>query len=46
VPTRTDCVAQFVGDFFRRGSYDYLDRSDVRPAVVAAREFLHRAMRE
>ena len=46
VPTTTNCVAQFVGGFFRRGSYDYLDPTDVRPAMVATREFLHRAMRE
>jgi D-aspartate ligase len=46
IPAPSEGVARFVGDFFRRGSYDYLDRSDLRPAMVATREFLRRAVRE
>lgn len=45
VPAARDAVARFVGEFFRRGSYDYLDRSDMRPAMVATREFVVRAFR-
>ncbi len=45
VPSRTSSLARFVGDFARPMGYDYLDRSDPRPALVAASGVASRAAR-
>jgi predicted ATP-grasp superfamily ATP-dependent carboligase len=36
-------VATFAGDFLRPAAYDYVDRRDLRPLLVATRTFLRRA---
>jgi hypothetical protein len=43
VPPLRRAVATFVGDFLRPTAYDYVDRQDLRPLVVATRTFLRRA---
>jgi len=45
VPKTTDAIAQFVTDFLRPTSYDYVERTDMRPAAVATRDFLLQALR-
>jgi predicted ATP-grasp superfamily ATP-dependent carboligase len=43
VPPMRRAVATFAGDFLRPTAYDYADRRDLAPLVVATRTFLRRA---
>lgn len=45
VPARGRAVRTFVGDFLRPAGYDYLDRRDPRPALVASVETAQRIQR-
>jgi predicted ATP-grasp superfamily ATP-dependent carboligase len=45
VPPVGRALAMFMGDFLRPAAYDYVDRRDPRPLLVATRGFIRRARR-
>jgi predicted ATP-grasp superfamily ATP-dependent carboligase len=45
VPSRGEAVRMFAAGFVRRSGYDYVDRRDLRPALVAARGAIRRLSR-